>query len=884
MNEKLPQNDSLPPVDAELIGAARQEVEAAKLRDVASDGATLESPGNRELTFSGPPPESFVGYQILKELHRGGQGVVYQALQQSTKRKVAIKVMKEGPFAGSADRARFDREVQVLGQLNHPSVVAIHDTGVAAGCHYFVMDYISGQPLDVYMASGARSIDQTLRLFAKICDAINAAHLRGVIHRDLKPGNIRIDADGEPHILDFGLAKVATSEAEAAAMTMTGQFIGSLPWASPEQAEGSPAKIDIRTDVYSLGVILYQMLTGKFPYEVIGGMRDVLDRIMKAEPLRPRTIRKQIDDEVETITLQCLAKERDRRYQTAGELARDVRRYLAAEPIEAKRDSAWYVLRKALARYKVPLSTAAAFVVMLIAFSATMALLYQRATYAEQTTRTALGTAQEERDRAEAALEEMERAWRMAWSMRLEAAHELQHLYARLGIAEGKLTLQQPVPEFIAESLPLEQTMDFLGWTSLNIVVRWQMLEDAGIERDTPVTFDCKNVTLDECLRTILTNAANGRDVPAYRAHGNSLVVSTKADLDDEELLDRKNLGFFGEHEVRVAGVVDEVPAIRFRLLDQRVPEFWLDRQPVSEAVEKLQDVTGMELICRWDELNAVGVRRDKLLTIRMRNLPVYRILGMLMYDSGGEDSHIAWSLDRDRIIVSSRGDLEKWIATQPAAVAQRLVNNSLDELPTVEDVIERLRSDSTLSDRVRKQAIWMAESFREDPWKLDAASRTVAAASGHHTEAYRAALRKAERACRSSPDRPYFLNTLGVAQYRVGAYEDALATLTRADEINSERVKGGRPADVAFLAMTLHQLGRTEEAYAALERLRALLESGRWVTDEEARSFLREAESLICLPLGTQPASDASTSPDPVGERSSQGSTSTEDADNPRP
>jgi len=215
-----------------------------------------------------------------------------------------------------------------------------------------------------------------------------------------------------------------------------------------------------------------------------------------------------------------------------------------------------------LGRYKVPLSTAAAFVVMLIGFSATMALLYQRATYAEQTTRAALGTAQEERDRAEAALEEMQRAWRLAWLMRLEATQERQHLYARLGIAEGKLTLQRAVREFSAESLPLEQAMEFLGeWMSLSIVVRWQMLEDAGIERDALATFDCKNVTLDECLRTILTNAANGRDVPAYRAHGNFLVVSTKADLDDEELLDRKNLGFFGPHEVRVVERISWIEA-----------------------------------------------------------------------------------------------------------------------------------------------------------------------------------------------------------------------------------------------------------------------------------------------------------------------------------
>jgi len=671
MNQTAPKNDGLPGGDAELIGAARREVEAAKLRDVASDGATLESPGNREPTFSGPPPESFVGYQILKELHRGGQGVVYQAVQESTKRKVAIKAMKEGPFAGSADRARFDREVQVLGQLNHPSIVAIHDTGVAAGCHYFVMDYISGQPLDVHMASGERSIEQTLRLFAKISDAINAAHLRGVIHRDLKPGNIRIDGDGEPHILDFGLAKVATSEAEAAAMTMTGQFIGSLPWASPEQAEGSPAKIDVRTDVYSLGVVLYQMLTGKFPYEVIGNMRDVLDRIMKAEPLRPRTIRKQIDDEVETITLKCLAKDRDRRYQTAGELARDVRRYLTAEPIEAKRDSAWYVLCKTLRRYRVPAGVAALFLVMLVAFSVTMVLLYQRATEAEEDARTALGTAQEERERAEAALEQMERAWRMAWKLRLEVAQHEHYQAAEWEAAEAKRTLQVRMPEVYFEDIPLAQALDFFGeFTPVGVLVRWNSLAEVGIHRDTPVTIKRRNVTLEQAIEGVLASAANDRDILGYRALAGMVVIASNTYLakPDPELP-----GFFGEHEVRVEGVIDEVPSTRFRLLDQRVGEFIFDDAPLSEVIDKLQDVSGVEFVCHWDELSVAGVSPDTLVRIKVRGARAWTLLFLLMSELNGEDNRVAWSTDRERVVISSREALEHWVTAQPLAVARCL-------------------------------------------------------------------------------------------------------------------------------------------------------------------------------------------------------------------
>ena len=399
--------------DAEMIAAARDKI--------VGDNQTLESPGNRAPRFSGPPADSFVGYKIIKEVHRGGQGVVYQALQKATKRKVAIKVLKEGPFSGQADRARFDREVQILGQLNHPNIVTIHDSGSSAGCQFFVMDYVRGQPLDVYMASRERSIDETLRLFGKICDAVNSAHLRGVIHRDLKPGNIVVDADGEPHVLDFGLAKVVVSETEASAMTLTGQFVGSLGWASPEQAEGVPSKIDVRTDVYSLGVILYQMLTSKFPYEVVGNLRDVLDRIMRSEPTRPGAIREQVNDELDTIVLKCLQKERERRYQTAGELARDIERYLAGEPIEAKRDSGWYMFKKTIHRYRVAAAVSASMVFVIVVGLAVTLVFWQQAVRQRDRAVAAERTAGEARSAAE-------RARAAETEQRLLAEQHLRHL------------------------------------------------------------------------------------------------------------------------------------------------------------------------------------------------------------------------------------------------------------------------------------------------------------------------------------------------------------------------------------------------------------------------------------------------------------------------
>ena len=350
-------NSPEPKAAASGVPSADQPTTAAG--PSSADEVTLISPetaDSAQRPSRDLPPDFIPGYTLLGELHRGGQGVVYQALQRSTKRRVAIKVMREGPFASDSDKARFEREVEILGQLNHPNIVTIHDSGSAAGCFFYVMDYIAGQSLDAWMAARAMEhntptllITGALGLFVKICGAINAAHLRGIVHRDLKPANILVDADGEPHILDFGLAKVATGdllEGAPALVTQTGHFLGSLPWASPEQAEAHSGQIDTRTDVYSLGVILYQMLTGHFPYEVVGNMRDVLDRIVNAAPARPSTICRKINDEVETIVLKCLQKERERRYQTAGDLGQDVARYLAGEPIAARRDSLLYLLRR----------------------------------------------------------------------------------------------------------------------------------------------------------------------------------------------------------------------------------------------------------------------------------------------------------------------------------------------------------------------------------------------------------------------------------------------------------------------------------------------------------------------------------------------------------
>ncbi len=306
---------------------------------------------------------SFGPYEVIEEVARGGMGVVYKAREKDLKRLVAIKVLISGGEASDEEIRRFRREAEAASRLQHSNIVPIHAIGEISGRPYFVMDFIEGKTVSDMIEDGELTPRMSLEIVEQVAEALHYAHQRGVIHRDMKPANVIIDKLGRPQIMDFGLAKQVD---EDVGLTRSGTTMGTPAYMPPEQAEGDLAGIDAQSDVYALGAVLYEMLTGQPPFDGPTTM-NILMKVLEEEPDRPRHLNPRVHRDIETICLKAMAKEKSRRYQSARDLAEDIRRFIAGEVIAASPAGLLYRFWKATMRNKeVTAAVSAAFAALMV--------------------------------------------------------------------------------------------------------------------------------------------------------------------------------------------------------------------------------------------------------------------------------------------------------------------------------------------------------------------------------------------------------------------------------------------------------------------------------------------------------------------------------------
>lgn len=844
----------------------RTQIEAL-LRAYREAGSFLESPiVDPDATLSSRPlteaPGTRIGrYKLLQLIGEGGFGAVYMAEQEvPVRRKVALKIIKLGMDTKQVI-ARFEAERQALALMEHPNIARVLDAGATdTGRPYFVMELVRGIPITDFCDKSRLLTADRLTLFIQVCYAVQHAHQKGIIHRDIKPSNVLVtlhDSLPVPKVIDFGIAK-ATSQrlTEKTLFTEFRQFIGTPEYMSPDQAEFSGLDVDTRTDIYSLGVLLYVLLTGTTPFDgqtMRSAGFDELKRIIRdVEPPRPSVrvhtlarsetglnvanrrqcepaaLSRVMHGDLDWIVMKAMEKDRTRRYQTASELAQDVQRHLNNEPVVAGPPSVLYRAAKFARRNRVAVGAGALVAAALVSGLIVATTFYFEAVRERDAARAAEARADTEAQRSERIANLLQalfvstspdQALTRGVEMEsvLAAAREAfgnDHAAVAATLSSRAMQLQsagdlEGAGRMYNESLRLWR--DRFGDDNINVAAT---LRSLGLLQSTKGDNLAAEQSFRECIRITRALPSGETITLADTLSQLANVLINRGQYDEAvELLEesiRLRASVAPAQRLQIAVTFNTLVSTLalagndagLQVYMPEVVEAW--RAAVPPESTTLANVLTQNAVFHLDH-GAYAKAEDQLRDA----LNIYQITG------NAASSRHSLALSSLYRILEHRGE--------PAAI-----------LPWALRGLEAARSTGS------EQAIMEAQrSLANFCWY-------VARNQKRCREEYEAAQEGVETILAQYPDDYLVRNTLGVLQYRLGRYVDALATLQDCDDFNSQKYAYGHPTDTAFIAAIYQKLGLREPAQAALARVRLAMQTPQFAGDEDSRNVANEVEALF--------------------------------------